>query len=1392
MKYTRKQLENMSTEELINIKDRLISSNDTDSRTTRQYGCSIPYASNYDENANSGCPAGTFSDGREYSAGSLFCCDFSTCTPYMSEFFENQDRDFTFDYLPPEDDCGTDDLQISEREREKLDLETSKLLKNENLSRDSSYYFDGEPDIAIPLVFWDVYGGSGNKEGRPNIRRSFCNELTNQEGCECRAYRATQILSEQYSYANIRFYRACRDENGVILSEEQCNRNEGNVIPWQDVPDKTIEKIEPRIDMIQDLEIEDQWFEVGDNAFHIFTSECLESPCNQTLNGFASFPSFGTDSNRIVVVTTETFYYVNDYKENNELFNWGTIPHEFGHSFNLEHIYAVGLAGSTPDSRYPKYGKEGFELFPTNIPRLPEYFSEDCWNQGLDCLHPDNYEAGDWTNMENNRARVSGLKWVYEDNNQKFTTCAAPGNEGYYDYDSDTLFFKHNTSGVYEGIEKDNRQLYYSEDVNGRPYGTRCMDGSNDYQFNNITQTIIDNHYCGFLGTCQPVPCNEEVYTGVPYHNFLNSAANFSCRNSGCADSSNNLDYNCTPLPGYNPWQFTRARQTILQTFRTGGEDPIIGCNIPGSTNYSHNHVVIDNTYCESDHPYGVYWFEEDLDEYEYTCPVEACNAGESFTTPNIGNIYRDCIFEDFLIDCFGECKLFECPTSLSPDFTSLERYGLRNNDEKIDKCGISIKNCICEDQGFSFTCYDGECVNDESECFNNNVPLISCETNGQWTCPDYSCADNYNDCNWKIYDNPSVGSFGANTELTIGYTGDMYIYGLSLNDIGQSVIGLPPEYLSIYNEIGSSVGDRSYSQDGFWDNYIHILPNQNRFIPKWTFSYNVPIQTLNPNSPAWNPFWGDLDASNTTEPKGKIKTISDFGGTQYGGLNANIFGGYGTDWDYWPPSPHQLKQICMGFNFYMHTRTNPFSTNFRRSRGGWGDGSFHNHQIYDDIPLLAEEVFGNGDVEPILVGYYDAGVPPSFAYRYATYSCVPTLLGDEGGCTDATAYNYNPNATFDDETCISVEHIEYGCTDPSAANYTPIDGLIDDGNCVYQTYISCGCINPLSNQIHMVSSYYDCPPMDENGVCMGEFADEYELSEGHVGFYLIQQTGAEGFGRQVRECETGEVTGGAPGPDTNPDWLNIGCRIALPEQCVTSDDCIGTIIGLPTEVDTGCFYVSDNYPVVECVLTGCTDPDALNYNVEAGIDDGSCVYDTDGDGIPDDEEVFGCTDSNAINYNPNATEDDGTCEYSTIIPGDLNGDGILDIGDIIIMIDMILGNQPANVESGDMNGDGTMDISDIIILIDTVLLGNNRMQSRPDLPNMSLNDIKNWVNDNQDILSLKNTSRDVMVRIDGVKSSTSQCNDVNAFNYNPNGRGCNENNPMDYGCCEYYIGNMR
>ena len=50
-------------------------------------------------------------------------------------------------------------------------------------------------------------------------------------------------------------------------------------------------------------------------------------------------------------------------------------------------------------------------------------------------------------------------------------------------------------------------------------------------------------------------------------------------------------------------------------------------------------------------------------------------------------------------------------------------------------------------------------------------------------------------------------------------------------------------------------------------------------------------------------------------------------------------------------------------------------------------------------------------------------------------------------------------------------------------------------------------------------------------------------------------------------------------------------------------------------------------------VITGCTDPTAFNYDSLANTDDGSCIA-----------TVLGCTDPQSFNYDPLANTDDGSC----------------------------------------------------------------------------------------------------------------------------------------------------
>ena len=74
-------------------------------------------------------------------------------------------------------------------------------------------------------------------------------------------------------------------------------------------------------------------------------------------------------------------------------------------------------------------------------------------------------------------------------------------------------------------------------------------------------------------------------------------------------------------------------------------------------------------------------------------------------------------------------------------------------------------------------------------------------------------------------------------------------------------------------------------------------------------------------------------------------------------------------------------------------------------------------------------------------------------------------------GCTDSTAFNYDPNANVDDGSCIA---IVYGCTDPLAINYFPGANVNDPNNpCCYVA----GCTDPTATN-------YDATACFDDGSC--------------------------------------------------------------------------------------------------------------------------------------------------------------------------------------------------------------------------------------------------------------------------------------------------------------------
>jgi hypothetical protein len=72
-------------------------------------------------------------------------------------------------------------------------------------------------------------------------------------------------------------------------------------------------------------------------------------------------------------------------------------------------------------------------------------------------------------------------------------------------------------------------------------------------------------------------------------------------------------------------------------------------------------------------------------------------------------------------------------------------------------------------------------------------------------------------------------------------------------------------------------------------------------------------------------------------------------------------------------------------------------------------------------------------------------------------------------GCTDSTAFNYNPNACMSDGSCIAAA---LGCTDSNAINYNA-SANTDDGSCCYIS----GCTDPLATN-------YNASACDDDGSC--------------------------------------------------------------------------------------------------------------------------------------------------------------------------------------------------------------------------------------------------------------------------------------------------------------------
>ena len=194
----------------------------------------------------------------------------------------------------------------------------------------------------------------------------------------------------------------------------------------------------------------------------------------------------------------------------------------------------------------------------------------------------------------------------------------------------------------------------------------------------------------------------------------------------------------------------------------------------------------------------------------------------------------------------------------------------------------------------------------------------------------------------------------------------------------------------------------------------------------------------------------------------------------------------------------------------------------------------------------------------------------------------------------------------------------------PTSCQFTHNAWISDDNNYLFTTDETSGCY---------IGSY--------------DVSDIYNIQE----IDLVQEwTGDGAYGQQEEVIPhnthvfgdylvTSYYTSGVTIIDASDPFnlIEVAYYDTSPSSGGSFDGCWGAYPYLPsglilaTDQQEGLFVLHTPYGSYEGF--GCTNQNASNFNPNATINDGSCIF-------------LGCTDSTAENYNSFATEDDGTCEY--------------------------------------------------------------------------------------------------------------------------------------------------
>ncbi len=225
-------------------------------------------------------------------------------------------------------------------------------------------------------------------------------------------------------------------------------------------------------------------------------------------------------------------------------------------------------------------------------------------------------------------------------------------------------------------------------------------------------------------------------------------------------------------------------------------------------------------------------------------------------------------------------------------------------------------------------------------------------------------------------------------------------------------------------------------------------------------------------------------------------------------------------------------------------------------------------------------------------------------------------------GCTNPLYTEYNAEATEEDNSCSTL--IVSGCTDSTAFNYDQ-EANTNDNNCLFDVLVDFTTTGTNTTSNYSVT-------IDTIDIILGES----ELNNGDLigGFYLVEgQLSCAGFttwtgndfsiNLWMDDPATIEVDGVTE--NTTVYWI-------VQQEATMFNYLVDlTLINAPGVVFVSQISLNTN------TVIGCMDTDAYNYNSNALIADGAC-----------EEFIEGCTDADACNYDEEANTEDGTCYIIT------------------------------------------------------------------------------------------------------------------------------------------------